>query len=71
MAHDMRQLLMGADLAVSHIQEIGFTGNPAQRIPSLNVQGIIGAITGVGVLVQLKFTASLLGHLTNRHLGTL
>ena len=52
MAHDMRQLLMGADLAVSHIQEIGFTGNPAQRIPSLNVQGIIGAITGVGFIVN-------------------
>jgi len=28
MAYDMRQLLMGADLAVSHIQEICFAGNP-------------------------------------------
>ena len=50
MAHDMQQLLMGADLAVSHIQEIGFTGHPAQSIPSLNVQGIIGAISGVGFM---------------------
>ena len=48
----MQQLLMGADLAVCHIQKIGLAGNLAQRIPGLNVQGIVGAITGVGFVVN-------------------
>ena len=51
-AHDMRQLLMGTDLAIRYIQKIGGTGNLTQRIPGLNVQGIIGAITGVGFIVK-------------------
>jgi hypothetical protein len=48
----MRQLLMGANLIVGHIEEIGFAGNPAQGIPGLNVYGIIGAIAGVGFIVN-------------------
>lgn len=52
MVHDMQQLLMGADLAVGHIQKISFTGNLAQSIPGLDVQGIIGAIAGIGFIVD-------------------
>jgi hypothetical protein len=43
---------MGADLAVGHIEEIGLAGNPAQGIPGLNVHGIIGAIAGIGFIVN-------------------
>ena len=35
-AHDMRQLLLSADFAVGHIQEIVLTGNLAQGISEVS-----------------------------------
>ena len=50
--NDVRQLLVGAQFAVGHIEELRVGCDLAQRLPGLDVGGVVGAVTGIDLMVH-------------------